>query len=41
MWRIGVDDLEDYISGAYRRAEERIASAEVVDDAEADADYAQ
>lgn len=38
MWRIGFNDLEDYIAGAYRLAEERIASGETVDDAEADAD---
>lgn len=41
MWRIGVDDLEDYIAGAYRRTQERIASGEIVDDAEPDTDYAQ
>lgn len=43
MWRIGVNDLEDYIAGAYRRTKERVASGEFVDDAEpdADADYAQ
>jgi excisionase family DNA binding protein len=41
MWRIGTNDLEDYIAGAYRRTEERIASGEIVDDAESDADYAQ
>lgn len=32
---------EDYIAGAYRRTEERIASGEIVDDTEPDADYAQ
>jgi hypothetical protein len=41
MWRIGINDLEDYIAGAYRRTEERIASGEIVDDAEPDADDAQ
>jgi excisionase family DNA binding protein len=41
MWRIGVNDLEDYISGAYRRAQERTASDEIMDDAESDADYGQ
>lgn len=40
MWRIGVNDLEDYIAGAYRRTVERIASGEIVDDAEPDADDA-
>lgn len=41
MWRLRINDLEDYITGAYRRAEERIASGEIVDDAEPDADYGQ
>lgn len=41
MWRIGVNDLEEYIAEAYRRTEERIASGEIVDDAEPEADYAQ
>jgi excisionase family DNA binding protein len=27
LWRMAVNDLEDYIAGAYRRTEERIASA--------------
>lgn len=40
-WRIGVTDLEDYIAEAYRRTEERIASGEIVDDAEPDAESAQ
>ncbi|TPV47771.1 helix-turn-helix domain-containing protein [Pseudarthrobacter phenanthrenivorans] len=39
MWRIGVNDLEDYIAGAYRRTKEHIISGDIVDDA--DADYAQ
>jgi excisionase family DNA binding protein len=38
MWRIGVNDLEGYIAGAYRRTEERIASGDIVDDADADVD---
>jgi excisionase family DNA binding protein len=38
MWRIGINDLEDYIVGAYRRTEQRIASGEIVDDAEPDTD---
>lgn len=41
MWRIGVNDLEDYIAGAYRRTEERIVSGDFVDHAGPDADYAQ
>lgn len=41
MWRIGVNDLEEYIAEAYRRTEERTASGEIVDDAEPEADYAQ
>jgi hypothetical protein len=40
MWRIGINDLEDYIAEAYRRTGERIASGEIVDDAEPDADDA-
>ncbi|WP_142059553.1 hypothetical protein [Pseudarthrobacter sp. B4EP4b] len=38
IWRIDVIDLEDYTAGAYRCTEERIASGEIVDDAESDAD---
>jgi hypothetical protein len=34
MWRIGVNDLEDYITEAYRRTAERIAAGEILDDAE-------
>jgi excisionase family DNA binding protein len=41
MWRIGVIDLEDYIVASYRRTAERNASGEIVDDADADAEYAQ
>lgn len=41
MWRIGVIDLEDYIADSYRRTAERIASGEIVDDAEPEADHAQ
>lgn len=42
MWRIGVNDLEDYIAEAYRRTGERITAGEIIDDGEldADADYA-
>jgi hypothetical protein len=31
-WRIGIQDLEDYISDAYRRTAERIAAGELADD---------
>lgn len=31
MWRIGRQDLEDYIDEAYRRAAERIAAGEIDD----------
>ncbi|MEV8085012.1 helix-turn-helix domain-containing protein [Pseudarthrobacter oxydans] len=41
MWRIGVNDLENYIARAYRRTEERITSGDFVDDAEPGADYPQ
>ncbi|WP_311380284.1 hypothetical protein [Arthrobacter sp. ISL-72] len=30
MWRIGVNDLEDYIAEAYRRTAEHIAAGEIV-----------
>lgn len=40
MWRIGVEDLEDYIAEAYRRTAERIAAGEIVDDGEPDAEQA-
>jgi hypothetical protein len=37
MWRIGRQDLEDYITEAYRRTAERIVAGEVSDvGAEAD-----
>lgn len=38
MWRIGVNDLEDYIADAYGRTAERIAAGEIVDDGELDAE---
>ena len=31
MWRIGRQDLEDYIAEAYRRTAERIAAGEIDD----------
>lgn len=39
IWRIGVNDLEDYILAAYQRTEERIASGEVVNEAQPATDY--
>lgn len=32
MWRIGWQDIEDYIAGAYRRTAERIAAGEVTNE---------
>lgn len=34
MWRIGRQDVEDYIAEAYRRTAERIATGEIGDDGE-------
>jgi excisionase family DNA binding protein len=34
LWRIGLQDLEDYIAKAYRRTAAHIASGESLDDAE-------
>ncbi|MFS0715753.1 helix-turn-helix domain-containing protein [Arthrobacter sp. 1P04PC] len=34
MWRIGRQDVEDYIERAYRRTAERIAAGEISDDGE-------
>ncbi|QDG89072.1 helix-turn-helix domain-containing protein [Pseudarthrobacter sp. NIBRBAC000502770] len=39
MWRIGRQDLEDYIAEAYRRTAERIAAGEL-EDAGSDAEEA-
>ncbi|TQJ36754.1 hypothetical protein FBY36_4062 [Arthrobacter sp. SLBN-122] len=36
LWRIGRQDLEDYIAEAYRRTGERIAAGEITDDGVAD-----
>lgn len=36
MWRIGRQDVEDYIGQAYQRTAERIATGEITDDVEAD-----
>lgn len=32
LWRIGIQDLEDYIADAYRRTGERIAAGDLADD---------
>jgi excisionase family DNA binding protein len=37
MWRIGRQDVEDYIDQAYRRTTERIAAGDLEDGAEAEA----
>lgn len=37
VWRIGTQDLEDYIAEAYRCTAERIAAGEIKDDGEVDA----
>ena len=34
LWRIGRQDVEDYIEQAYRRTAERIAAGEISDDGE-------
>ena len=34
LWRIGVNDLEDYIAEAYRRTAERITAGELKDEPE-------
>ncbi|MGY4542599.1 excisionase family DNA binding protein [Arthrobacter sp. UYNi723] len=36
LWRIGVNDVEDFITEAYRRTAERIAAGELTDDGEPD-----
>lgn len=36
MWRIGRQDVEDYIDQAYRRTAERIAAGDLEDGAEAE-----
>ncbi|WP_247040368.1 helix-turn-helix domain-containing protein [Arthrobacter rhizosphaerae] len=40
MWRIGRQDIEDYVSEAYRRTAERIAAGEIEDDGEPDTEQA-
>lgn len=37
MWRIGRQDVEDYIDQAYRRTAERIAAGDLEDGAESEA----
>jgi excisionase family DNA binding protein len=37
VWRIGANDLEDYIAEAYRRTAERVAAGDLQDDGEAGA----
>jgi excisionase family DNA binding protein len=34
VWRIGANDIEDYIAEAYRRTAERIAAGELNDEGE-------
>ena len=36
VWRIGVNDIADYIAEAYRRTAERIAAGELVDEGDAE-----
>jgi excisionase family DNA binding protein len=36
VWRIGVQDVEDYIGEAYRRTAERIAAGDLKDDGDAE-----
>jgi excisionase family DNA binding protein len=36
LWRVGRQDVEDYIAEAYRRTAERIAAGELDDDATED-----
>lgn len=34
VWRIGTDDIEDFIAAAYRRTAQRIVAGELKDDGE-------
>ena len=36
VWRIGANDIEDYITEAYRRTAARIAAGELVDDGDSE-----
>ena len=38
VWRIGANDIEDYIAEAYRRTAERIAAGEIVDEGETESE---
>lgn len=38
LWRIGRQDIEDYVSEAYRRTAERIAAGEIEDDGDQDSE---
>lgn len=38
LWRIGRQDVEDYIDQAYRRTAERIAAGELQDEGSSDAE---
>jgi len=40
MWRIGRQDVEDYINQAYQRTAERIAAGEIADEGDAEAEEA-
>jgi excisionase family DNA binding protein len=36
LWRVGRQDIEDYVRDAYRRTADRIEAGELVDDGETD-----
>jgi len=38
MWRVGRQDVEDYIADAYRRTAERIAAGDLEDEGESDSE---
>lgn len=38
MWRVGHQDVEDYIADAYRRTAERIAAGDLEDEGEPDSE---
>ncbi|MBE4720120.1 helix-turn-helix domain-containing protein [Pseudarthrobacter sp. AB1] len=40
QWRIGANDVEDFITEGYRRTAEHIASGEITDDGEEGAEQA-
>ncbi|WP_314194572.1 helix-turn-helix domain-containing protein [uncultured Arthrobacter sp.] len=41
LWQVGRQDIEDYVSDAYRRTAERIASGEITDDGVPDIEQAR